>query len=73
MQKQQFETDAEDNRILLVDHEMHIRIDERGVVVAIMMSKPFHAVGESLLIAPLWNDVEKVVGHDKHIESPRER
>src|SRR6185437_3374170 len=47
---------------------LRLRID-RGVVVAVVVPHPGHRPGEAAFIAPLWGEIEEIVGADQDIEA----
>ena len=51
--------------------ELHVRIYKPRVVISIVMSQPFHAISKSSFVAAFRNDIQQVIGGDKHIETAR--
>ena len=52
--------------------ELHVRIYKPRIVISIVMSQPFHAISESSFVAAFRNDIQQVIGGDKHIETASE-
>ena len=52
--------------------ELHVRIYKPRIVVSIVMSQPFHAISKSSFVAAFRNDIQQVIGGDKHIETASE-